>query len=305
MRVFLGIDGGGSKTLCVIGNDTAILGNGESGPSNVVRLGEAQAREAIAAAVKQACAEASINPSQIDRTCVGIAGGGRPESAQIVRRILSEIVSGEVDVVGDMVIALQAAFGSGPGVVVVAGTGSVAYGRNASGQTARAGGWGFAISDEGSAHWIGRAAVAAVMRAYDQGQNSALLGLLMSAWHLETQEQMIMTANASPPADFARLFPAILSAADSADPLAHDALLQAGAELAWLATTVIARLFQQGDDVQVAIAGGVFRNAALVRQVFYNNLRLRHPNIKTSETVVNPVKGALEMARSGMSAEKQ
>jgi glucosamine kinase len=302
---FLGIDGGGSKTVCVIGDDNSILGSGESGPSNIVRAGEAEARVAITAAIQHACAEAKINASQINRTCIGIAGGAGPETAQAIRRILSEIVSGDVEVVGDMVIALEAAFSDGPGVVVVAGTGSIAYGRNATGQTARAGGWGFAISDEGSAHWIGRAATAAVMRACDEGHTPALAGRLMTAWRLKTPEQMIVAANASPPADFAGLFPTILSAAQSGDLLAHDLLTQAGAELARLATTVIARLFREEKDVRVAIAGGVFRNAPLVREVFYNNLRLTYANIKTSETVVDPVKGALEMARRGRSAGKR
>jgi glucosamine kinase len=299
---FLGIDGGGSKTLCVVGDEKSILGSGTSGPSNIVRVGEQQAREAIGAAVRQACAGAQVNPSQIGRTCIGIAGGARPETAEAVRRILGGIVEGEIEVVGDMVIALEAASGSGPGVVVIAGTGSIAFGRNAAGQTARAGGWGYAISDEGSAHWIGRAAVSAVMRASDEGQRPTLLDKLMEAWHVETREQMIMAANATPAADFASLLPTIILAAESGDPVAHQVLAQAGAELARLGKTVIARIFREGEDVPVAMAGGVFRNAALVRQVFYNELRLTYPRIVASETVVDPVKGALELARKGAMA---
>ena len=302
MNYFLGIDGGGSKTVCVIGDDKSILATGEAGPSNIVRVGGAQAREAITAAIKQACAGAHIEPSQIVRTCIGIAGGARPGTAQTVRRIVSEIVSGDLEVVGDMIIALEAAFGNGPGVVVVAGTGSIACGRNAAGQTARAGGWGFVVSDEGSAYWIGRAAVSAVMRSYDQAQRPALLTQLMTAWHIETPEQLIMAANASPAPNFAALFPVVLSAADSADPLANELLAQAGAELAKLAAIVITRLFSGGEGVPVAMAGGVFRNAAIVRQVFYNSLRLTYPSIKASETVVDPVKGALELARKGAGA---
>jgi len=302
VNYFLGIDGGGSKTVCVIGDDKSILGTAEAGPSNVVRVGEAQAREAITAAIRQACAEAHIKPSQIARTCIGIAGGARPGTAQTVRRIVSEIVSGDIEVVGDMIIALEAAFGNGPGVVVVAGTGSIAYGRNAAGQTARAGGWGFAISDEGSAYWIGRAAISAVMRSCDQGESRALLTQLMTAWHIETPEQLILAANASPAPNFATLFPVVLSAADSADPLANHLLAQAGAELAKLAAIVITRLFRRGEDVQVAMAGGVFRNAAMVCQVFYNSLRLTYPGIKAHEAVVDPVKGALELARKGAGA---
>jgi len=273
-----------------------------SGPSNLVRVGEQRAREAIAAAITQACSQAKITPSQIERTCIGVAGGARPETAKVLRRILSEIVSGEIEIVGDMVIAMEAAAGSGPGVIVIAGTGSIAYGRNTAGQTARAGGWGFAISDEGSAHWIGRAAVAAVMRACDEGQRPNLLNSLMQAWRLETREQLILAANATPTADFAGLLPTIVSAAQSEDPIAHDVLAQAGAELAMLAKIVIARLFRDGEEVGVAMSGGVFRNAELVRRVFYNNLRLTYPHVLVSEDVVDAVKGALELARKGAKA---
>jgi N-acetylglucosamine kinase-like BadF-type ATPase len=182
---------------------------------------------------------------------------------------------------------------------VIAGTGSIAYGRNASGQTTRAGGWGFAISDEGSAHWIGRSAISAVMRAYDEGKHPALLESLMKAWRVETREQTIVAANATPPADFAGLLPVIVSAAESGDAIAHDVLAQAGAELALLAKVVIARLFGDRDQLRVAMSGGVFHNAALVRRVFYNNLRLTYPNVIVSDNVVDPVKGALELARQG------
>jgi len=295
--IFLGIDGGGSKTSSVIGDENSILGSGVSGPSNIVRVGEQRAREAIAAAINQACAAARVSPSQIERTCIGIAGGARPETAEVVRGILSEIVGGEIEVVGDMVIAMEAACGSSPGVVVIAGTGSIAYGRNATGQTARAGGWGFAISDEGSAHWIGRTAVSAVMRACDEGQRPVLRDSLMKAWRVDTPEQMIVAANATPPADFAGLFPMVVSAAESGDSVAHNVLAQAGAELAKLCKIVIARLFREGEEVRVAMSGGVFRNATLVRRVFYNNLRLTYPNVVPSEDVVDPVKGALELAR--------
>jgi glucosamine kinase len=296
------MDGGGSKTSCVIGNETAILGSGMSGPSNLIRVGEQRAREAIAIAVQQACTEARVNPAQIERTCIGVAGGARPETAKALQRILSNIVGGEIEIVGDMVIAMEAASGNAPGVIVIAGTGSIAYGRNAAGQTARAGGWGFAISDEGSAHWIGRAAIAAIMRACDEGQRPALLNAFMQAWRLETREQMIMAANSTPTADFAGLLPTIISAAESQDPIAHDVLAQAGAELSTLAKIVIARIFRPADEVRVGMSGGVFRNAALVRRVFYNNLRITYPNVHISEDVVDAVKGALELARKGAKA---
>ncbi len=299
MAIFLGIDGGGSKTSCLMGDESSLLGSGIAAGSNLVRVGEEQAREAFAAAIRQASAVANVTAAQIERTCVGVAGAARPEVTEVVRRILGTIVAGEVEVVGDMVITLEAAFGAGPGVVVIAGTGSIAYGRNSKGQTARAGGWGFAISDEGSGHWIGRSAVAAALRAYDEGQSTGLLESLMKSWGVETHEQMILVANASPPPDFPGLIKTVLSAADLGDPTARTILTQAGVELAALAKIVISRLFAEAETVPVAMSGGVFRNCALVRQVFYNSLHSEYPEISLSANVIDPVKGALELARKG------
>jgi len=300
MSIFVGIDGGGSKTACLVGDEHSLLGSGVAGPSNLVRVGESRAREAIHTAIRQACTQARVDASQISRTCIGIAGGARAETAGVVRKILSELLSGEIEVVGDMVIAIEAAVGNGAGVVVIAGTGSIAYGRNAAGQTARAGGWGFAISDEGSAHWIGRAVVAAVLRAHDEDRGAGWLEDIMKAWRVNTREQMILVANGSPPPDFAGLLPTVISAADSKDAIAQDVLAQAGAELASLGGIVIGRLFKGGQPVPVAMSGGVFRNAAPVRRVFYNNLRLKYPDVAVSDGVVDPVQGALELARKGM-----
>jgi N-acetylglucosamine kinase-like BadF-type ATPase len=304
VAIFLGIDGGGSKTSCLIGDETSILGAGTGGASNVVRVGEEQARESLATAIHQACTVANLKPSEISTICVGLAGAARPEIREVITRILAELIpgaiqSGQVKVVGDTVIALEAAFGAGPGVIVIAGTGSVAFGRNREGQTARAGGWGFAISDEGSGHWIGRTAVAVAIGAWDEnpGQNVPLIEILIRSWRLETVEQLVPAANATPPPDFAALFPAVLALADSGDRLACDVLTQAGNQLANLAGILFRRLFPNAGDVPVAMSGGVFGSSALVRQVFYNSLHSRRPDATLNPTVVEPVRGALELAR--------
>ena len=311
MAIFLGIDGGGSKTSCLIGDETSVLGTGTAGGSNVVRVGEAQARESLASAIRQACTVANLQPSQITRVCVGLAGAARSEVSQPVRAMISEIISGEgthpsinpdqITVVGDMVIALEAAFGDGPGVIVIAGTGSIAYGRSRNGQIARAGGWGFAVSDEGSGHWIGRGALAASLRAWDESQaeHAPMLDGLMKSWKIETREKLVMAANATPPPDFAALFPSVLALAESGDPIARDVLTEAGRELANLAGIVMRRLFSDAASVQVAMSGGVFRSSALVRQVFYNSLRLECPDAVLNPGVIEPVRGALEIARKG------
>jgi N-acetylglucosamine kinase-like BadF-type ATPase len=297
--IFLGIDGGGSKTSCVIADESTLLASATAGGSNIVRLGEEQARKGLREAIEKACAAARLQPSALERICVGMAGAGRPEVSQIAQRIIAEITSSETLVVGDMVVALEAAFGEAPGVIAIAGTGSIAYGKNAHGRTVRAGGWGFAISDEGSGHWIGRSAVMSVMRAHDEGAGSNLFKVISQAWGITTLGELVRAANATPSRDFAGLCAPIIAAADTGDVSARTVLTQAGAELAGLAKVVISRIFEDGSDVRVAMAGGVFRNSALVRQVFYNSLRAEYPNATVLPTVVEPVKGALEIARRG------
>ena len=309
MSYYLGIDGGGTKTTCAVGDEARTLATATAGPSNIVRVGEAQARESLLRSVRQACAAAGITAAQVSRTCVGGSGAARPELAEFVRSALAEILTTPIDVVGDMQIALEAAFDTGPGVIVIAGTGSIAYGRDEQGITVRAGGWGFAIGDEGSAHWIGRTAVNAVLRAADPRaatpsnhapSGSPLATALLKAWGVRSLDDLARAANSIPPPDFARLFPAV---AASEDELATHVLTRAGRELAAIAAVVIHDLFgkDHAATVPVAMTGGVFRHAPLVRQVFYNELAAMKPSGELNLEVVEPVEGALRMARRAAS----
>ena len=302
MPYYLGIDGGGSKTACAVGDDSRALARVATGPSNIVRVGEQRARESLQQGVRQACAAAGITPLQIAGTCVGGSGAGRTELANIVRAILRELLTTPVVVVGDMEIALEAAFDAGPGVIVIAGTGSIAYGRNSEGIAARAGGWGFAIGDEGSAHWIGRSAISAVLRANDENseavsgnRKSSLADALCEVWQVGSLLELARLANANPPPDFATLFPVVVS---SSDDLAQRVLAHAGTELARIASIVMRRLFGAGGGkVQVAMTGSVFRHGTRVRETFYNEVRRLDGRAEMIPNVVDPVEGALRMAR--------
>jgi glucosamine kinase len=300
VAIYLGIDGGGTKTTCVVAADNTVLGTATSSGSNVTRLGGARVREALHAAVRDACAAAKVDPSRIESACVGLSGAGRGEVRDAVASMMAEVIRGRVQVVSDLETALEAAFGSGSGVITIAGTGSVAYGRDASGQTARAGGWGLAISDEGSGQWVGRTAVSAVLGAKDAGEQPPLLELILKLWNLTTLDELVRHANASPPPDFSSLFPVVLAAADSGDRLAHHVLEQAGTELGALASSVIRRLFGGADSVPLAMAGGVFRQSEVVRQVFYNKVTAEFLRVTVNPMVIEPVQGALELARKAV-----
>jgi glucosamine kinase len=297
VAIYLGIDGGGTKTTCVVADEHSVLGSATTGGSNVTRHGDARVREALHAAVRTACAAARVDASTIESACIGLSGAGRPEVRDAVVAMMSEVLRGRIVVVSDLETTLQAAFGNGPGVIVISGTGSIAYGRDARGQTARAGGWGLAISDEGSGQWIGRAAVSAVLGAKDAGEDPPLLATVLQLWKLTSLDELVRRANASPPPEFSSLFRPVVAAADGGDRLAHHLLERAGTELAALARNVIRRLFAKEASVPVAISGGVFRQSEQVRQVFYNRVTAEFPQASVNLTVVEPVKGALELAR--------
>ncbi len=307
MNYYLGIDGGGSKTTCAVGDETAQLATVTTGPSNIIRVGESRARESLHEAISQACAAAHIDPKQLKCACIGVAGAAHEEIAAAVSKIVAELIPAKIEVVGDMEIALEAAFGPAPGVIVIAGTGSIAYGRDAQGRTARAGGWGFAVSDEGSAHWIGRAAVAGLLRANDDREEAGhaagstpLFAELRKAWNCSMIDELVRIANSTP--DFAALFPAVLAAASAEDAVAKRVLAQAAEELARLAGIVMHHLFASSDAISVSLAmvGGVFRHAKTVREAFQKEICVAHLETQFNPEVVEPVRGALQRARKAL-----
>jgi N-acetylglucosamine kinase-like BadF-type ATPase len=307
MAYYLALDGGGTKTRCVLADEKVVLARTMTGGSNLVRLGETHTKEVLRNAVYDACASARVSPAQIKAICIGAAGAARPEIADRIRAIFAELIPelspANLEVVGDTVIALEAAFGTRPGVIAIAGTGSIAYGRDQAGHVARAGGWGFAVSDEGSGHWIGRCAISAILRAHDNGRETALTSNIFQAWKIGTIDELVQVANATPPPDFPRLFPMVLRASDEGDVDARELLAKAGAKLADLTTTVIDRLSPPNSTLAtrhflpVAMTGSAFRQSASIRQIFYNTLQKSFPGIEVRQGLVDPVEGALARAR--------
>lgn len=297
MAFFLGIDAGGTKTECVIGDEERVLGCATGSTVKIRKVGEDAAGQALEAVIHDACKKAGASPAKIAQTCMGIAGSSIPEVVQWSHRLLKQLVSGDVIVVNDTLIAHHAAFHGGPGVLVIAGTGSHVFGMNDRAETARAGGWGPMISDEGSGFWIGRAAVAQAMRAYDAGRSTSLLKAVMDAWKLVTREEVVSMANSNPPPDFASLVPEILRCADAGDALAREILTAAANELAQLARLVIRRLWPGATEISVAVTGGVFVHSADIRQMFANSIRAERPGVTVISEPVHPVTGALSLAR--------
>ncbi len=298
MAFFLGIDGGATKATCLVGDEAHVLGSSRAGGCNLVRSAEDVARKNLHIAIREACQAAHISPEQIARACLGAAGITATGVPDKLKAMLAELIPGCIEIVSDMDIALEAAFGRGPGVVVNAGTGSIAIGRNKNGKTARVGGWGYAISDEGSGNWIGREAVRRALHTWDLECPGALPGMVRQAWKIQTRDDVVRMANACPPPPFPELFPVVLKAANEGDTDARGILEDAGAELAVLAHEAVRRLRSAEErDIPVAIIGGVFNRSQLVRERFraiLGEAGITH----VIPDVVDPAIGALARARN-------
>jgi N-acetylglucosamine kinase-like BadF-type ATPase len=295
MPLYLGIDAGGTKTECALSNGAELLGQATGASCKLARMGRQTASQNLQTVIRRACEAARVRPEDVQRVCIGMAGASLPEAVQWAQETIRELApAATIHVAGDHIIAHRAAFGTSHGVVVIAGTGSIVFGRNPSGETARAGGWGPNVSDEGSAFWVGREAVIGALRAYDSGSGNGLLQLVAQAWKV-VPEDIVRLANASEP-QFAELAAPVTAAAQSGDPEALAITSRAGEELAWLAAAVIHRLWPKGGVVPVALAGGVLHGSALMRQAFKEAMRAKHRDAAVSFAYVRPVLGALEIA---------
>lgn len=299
MNYFLGFDGGGSKTECVLLDERgAIVGEGRGGPANPLRAGYDQAFASLRESAAQAIAAAKIGSDEVTHVCAGLAGAGRKS---VVRRVMvflaQEFPAALTQVVTDCEVALEAAAGRGPGVVLIAGTGSVAYGRNAAGETARAGGYGPWIGDEGSAFEIGRRGVSAAVHARDSDAPATVLTqMIPAALNLPDWDDVVLQGMKTPDEVFPKIFPVVAEAAEKNDRAAKEILSESAARLGRLAAGVIRRLGMSGEEFPLVKCGGVFGRSQAFDEHVDSALFVAAPKAKLSRLEISAAAGAARMA---------
>src|SRR3984957_8240089 len=260
-QYFLGVDGGQSSTTALIGDDTGrVLGVGYGGPCNHVGAAQGRTRfiDAVQSSLHAACLQAGLPPGVRFRSaCLGFSGGPA-DKASILNELL---VSDRTLVTEDALIALAGATAGEPGIVVIAGTGSIALGRNASGRAARAGGWGYLFGDEGGGFWIARQALRAAL-SWEEGWGvpTSLRGRLLDFTSTRNINDLVHRCYTPefPRPRVAALSILVNQAAESGDPVALEILHAAGRELALLASAVGGQLFAGEKSTLVTYSGGVF-----------------------------------------------
>lgn len=309
MSLFLAIDAGGTKTQCLIADGDRVLARAATGTVKLMRVSEQEATARLQAMLAEVAVAAGVSLGQVTRTCFGLAGVSGPAVQAWARRTVTAVVAGELILCGDEEIALDAAFAGGPGILVIAGTGSNALGRSASGEHFGAGGWGPVLGDEGSGYWIGLESIRAALRAQERtgvgGVSSCLLREIERHWELNSVAELVAMANqrtfsggASPP-DFAALAPVVARCAERGDALAAGILERAGEELAELVSVVFHKMHAGPTEIGVAFTGSVLAQIATVRGAMVARLAVAVPSARVRDAAVDPLDGALWRARHG------
>jgi len=271
MPLFLGVDGGQSSTVALIGDETGcVIGRGAGGPCNHAAAGEGRARleQAVTTSLAAACEQAGFEPAGIrfDTACFGMSGGPEDKEAILAGMLRAE----RLIVTHDAAIALSGATAEGQGIVTIAGTGSIAFGRNGTGRTARAGGWGHIFGDNGGAFDIARQALSAALRMEEGwGPPTILRQVLMEATGSATSNEVLHRFYGPewPRSRVAALAPLVDKAAvEGGDGVAVKILENAAQELAMLVAAVRAQLWERSEPVEVAYVGGVFTSGRLLER---------------------------------------
>jgi N-acetylglucosamine kinase len=301
MKYFLGVDGGASKTAALVTDEnSAPLGRGLAGGSNHLRVGIEQATRNIERAVNSALVEAGVAIREIEYAYCGIAGSDHIEHHErVVEALRIFFPRGNFVVDNDARIALTGAVGFGSGAVVIAGTGSVAFGRNTSGAEARAGGWGPKIGDEGSGYAIARDGLTAIVRAYDgRGPATKMTDLLCFQYAMCDPADLPRFVYATTTGDdvIARYGKLVMQAADEGDAVARAIIDRAGCELAACVLAVARRLQLTGENFPVAYVGGAFHAGALLLDPMKREIAREAPGAAVAAPVNTPVEGAAMIA---------
>lgn len=296
--LFVGVDGGGSNTrVLVVDEQGAELATAE-GPGSAIRPGAtSHSASVIRDAVQRACAGLTDRP--IRAICVGVAGAGREEERDTLLATLdTDRIAGTVVVVTDAEIAIEDAFGAGPGVLLTAGTGSIAYGKGPTGVMARCGGWGPVIGDEGGGAWIGRRALGIVAASFDGREPETTLGdAICSALGVESVEKLIPWAAAATPADLGKLAPVVLEVAATGDLRANSLVTLAVEELALHVRTLARKLFSdERAAFRLAMHGGLIAPKSLLRRRLEQRLKSVAPGATVIAERVVPERGAVRFA---------
>ena len=298
MKIVRGVDGGGTRTRASILAGEQVLAHGENGSIKRLRVGAEAAEANLRALLKDVYAQAGV--TSVCAASVGVASASMPGTPEWITAVLREFGAERSEVVGDEVIALDAAFRGGPGILQIAGTGSNTIGRAPDGSRESAGGWSSRLGDEGSGYWIGLHSVRRALKAHDREEPTEILRRVGEIWGTPSLQDLINLGDSTPGPDFAALAPAMNDLAEAGDAVALGVLRQAATDLVEFVLLVRAKLRAKhgiAGEIPVAWTGGVVEKMRLVREPFFAGLKAAAPEMAVGSEPVVSLEGALWRAK--------
>lgn len=310
----LAVDGGATKVVAVFTDEQGnILGKGQAGSCNYQSVGLESAAQELGQAIAQAKAElrttdedtAQVDSEanlQVEVAVLGVAGVDTELDRQIVAKMVQEVLAkhgiepAQLLIENDGFAALVGATDGGAGVLLIAGTGSIAFGVDQQGRTARAGGWGHLVGDEGSGYWIGKQAITAVLKALDgREQPTVLSSLIIAHLGLADIEALYNWTYGSlyRVEKVAGLAPLVGQAAEQGDRVALELLEQAAVELAAAAIAVVGRLGLAQQPFSLVLQGGILQHNARIRESVARQMSEYAPQVQLDQARREPLYGVI------------
>jgi N-acetylglucosamine kinase-like BadF-type ATPase len=300
MAYFLALDIGGTKTDYLLADETSELARVRTGTIKRMRTDASTAAATLDHALADLTARTGIAMDAIACTCIGTAGETVPLVTEWLREAFVARVSGDLLLLGDVEIALDAAFHGSVGVLAMAGTGSNVAGRMPDGTLVTAGGWGPELADQGSGHKIGREGIRAALLARDEQRHTLLLEAVIDFWQLASLDLLIEYANSRPAPDFSRLTEVVLRCANQGDAVAAEVLRREGEDLAHLVRVILRRIHAASPAAppSIAFTGSIMEKVQPVRDALIAAVRTEFPTLLALDGVIDPIAGALWRARN-------
>lgn len=299
MKFVIGIDGGGTKTKAVLAKTNGeIFGIVQSGISNFQRVGSEGITEVCLDILKQLNQKLAIEKENIDHWALGLAGAGRIEDQKATCKAVEALgFEGKVSVQSDAYVALMGAFSGNPGLIVIAGTGSICFGLDESGQLHRSGGWGYLLGDEGSGFYIGHQSILAALKDQDgRGKQTILREKVEKSLGIESIDQIVRKMyieNSIQKEHIANLAPIVFEAAAEGDEVALRIVHQTAAEISKMILAVGKKMNRMGNSIHVAHIGSVFNQKEVLVPIIKKELDRHFKKISIDEPTFEPAFGSV------------
>ncbi|MBP3736603.1 MAG: hypothetical protein J6I56_06245 [Lachnospiraceae bacterium] len=300
MSYYIGIDGGGTNArLLAVNENGKCIGSARGGSTNIASNPPEKVLENLQGMLRECQERYGLEPEECAGLCIGTAGADSAQSRRTVEELLFYLpAAGPRKVVNDAVIALYAASKGGPGVILISGTGSIAYGINGRGETFRAGGHDYLVGDEGSAYWVAKEGVSAALRFSDgTGGETSLLRDLCGELRISSAEELADYVYSHNKSDLAALCGIVSAAAGRGDHEAVRIMDRAAEKLILLVKAVLRKLEMAGEIVPLVPAGGFLKNDMQLRGRFEDALRRESVRVRLMEPEMPAQWGAAMLAR--------